>query len=219
MTPAKREKILNYIVSIVNKVDPTGTNAGIYKQTIPTMSDENLIKLISNPVPIYAPNGGKVKLDHMRNIEIIREMGYEPFQRIWITDPVTGAVTLTKYRHMVLPGPMRRQTQMIDKKISIPPHNRSIDNMTGQMSGASKGSSFSFPQTYVMYSEGYTDTIRELLNTRGGNVKAGQVIDRQIRQFGSSSQKFQGEENTHVKSSKTLGAFMTAQHLANNLGK
>lgn len=219
MTPAKRKAILNYIVSIVDKVDVSGTNSNIYKQTVPKMTDEQLIKLISSPVPIYAPNGGKVKIDHMRNLEVIREMGHEPFQRVWITDPATGACTLTKFKHMVLPCPVRRQTQFVDKKISIPPHNRSIDKSTGQVSGKSKGSSFSFPQTYVMYSEGYTSTIKELLNTRGGNVKAGQVIDRQIRQLGSSSQKFQGVERTHVKSSRTLGSYYTAQHIGNNLGK
>lgn len=219
MTPAKRKAILTYLIEIADKVDPSGANSDIYRKTIPNMSDENLIKLISNPVPIYAPNGSKVKIDHMRNLEIIREMGHEPFQRVWMTDPTTGACTLTKYKHMVLPCVVRRQTQSIDKKISIPPHNRSIDKITGQMSGKSKGSSFSFPQTYVMYAEGYNATIKELLNTRGGNLKAGQVVDRQLRQFGSSSQVFPGVERTHVKASKTLGAYYTAQHLGNNLGK
>lgn len=219
MTPQKRKAILDYIVDIMDKVDPSKTNSALYLELVPKMSDDELIELISSPLPIYAPNGGKVKIDHMRNLEIIREMGYEPFQRVWITDPATGMTTLTKYPHMVLPCPVRRQTQMIDKKISIPVHNRSVDKITGQMSGKSKGSSFSFPQTYVMYAAGYTDTIRELLNTRGGNVKAGQVIDRQIRQFGSSSQIFPGEEQTHVKSSRSLSAFFTAQHLGNNMGK
>lgn len=219
LNPVKRKKILEYIVSVMDKVDPSGTNADIYRQLWPKMSDEQAIELISNPIPIYAPNGGKVTIDHMRNLDIIREMGYEPFQRVWITDPATGSCSLTKFKHMVLPCPVRRQTQMIDKKISIPPHNRAVDKMTGQVTSKSKGSSFSFPQTYVMYAEGYTDTIKELLNTRGGNVKAGQVVDRQIRQFGNSSQKFQGVEKTHVKSSRTLGAFYTAQHIGNNLGK
>ena len=217
MKPAARKKIEAFILEYVHKVDPSGTNRDMYKLIFKKMTDRDLEHLISRPIPIYAPNGSKVKIDHMRNIEILRELGYDPEQYCWLTDPKTGACSRTRYKHLVVKLPVRRQTQMIDKKISFAEHNRILDKATGQTVGSSKGSSFSFPQIYVMYSKGYDKTIREFINIRGGNVKAGKAIDRAIRQSGRSGQSFEGLANTRVKSTVTLGIIFRAMHLANNL--
>lgn len=217
MKPAARKKIEAFILEYVHKVDPSGTNRDMYKLVFKKMSDRDLEHLISRPIPIYAPNGSKVKIDHMRNVEILRELGYDPEQYCWLTDPKTGACSRTRYKHLVIKLPVRRQTQMIDKKISYAEHNRILDKATGQTVGSSKGSSFSFPQIYVMYSKGYDKTIREFINIRGGNVKAGKAIDRAIRQSGRSGQAFEGLANTRVKSTVTLGIIFRAMHLANNL--
>ena len=217
MKPQARKKIEAFILEYVQKVDPSGTNRDMYKVVFKKMSDRDLEHLISRPIPIYAPNGGKVVIDHMRNVEIMRELGYDPEQYCWLTDPKTGATSRTRYKHLVLRLPVRRQTQMIDKKISFAEHNRILDKSTGQTVGSSKGSSFSFPQIYVMYSKGYDKTIREFINIRGGNVKAGKAIDRAIRQTGSSGQSFEGLAGTRVKSTVTLGIIFRAMHLANNL--
>lgn len=216
MKPEIRKKLEAYIIKMVLKVDPSGLNADMYKKVFKRMSDKDIEALTDKPIPIYAPNGSRVVIDHMKNIEILREMGFDPEQYCWLTDPKTGACSKTRYKHLVLRLPVRRQTQMIDKKISYAAHNRSIDKLTGQTVGSSKGSSFSFPQIYVMYSKGYDSTLRELVNIRGGNIKAGKAIDRAIRATGSSSQVFEGSHRTHVKSTITLGSVFTAMHIGNN---
>ena len=219
MKPATRKEIEAFIVKYVHKVDPSGENKKMYIERIfPRLNDRALLSLIERPLPIYAPNGGKVKIDHMRNIEIMRELGYEPEQQCYLTDPKTNMTTLTKYKHIVLPLPVRRQTQMIDSKVSIAEHNRSIDKNTGQATGASKGSSFSFPQIYVMSTKGYRNTIRELIKNRGGDNKARQAVDRQIRQYGSGSQHFEGSDETRTKSVVTTGIIFRCMHIGTNLG-
>lgn len=219
MTPATRKAIEAFILKYVHKVDPSGENKQLYlKHIFPRLNDAALSAFIKRPIPIYAPNGGKVKIDHMRNVEIMRELGYEPEARCFLTDPKTNVTSLTTCKHIVLPLPVRRQTQMIDKKISIAEHNRTIDKITGQPTGASKGSSFSFPQIYVMATKGYRDTIRELIKHRGGDNKSRQVIDRQIRQYGSSSQKFEGSDKTRTKAVVTTGIIFRCMHIGTNLG-
>lgn len=218
MSPQIRKKIEAFILKYVNMVDESGTNGDMYKKVFKVMSDKDLDSLIAKPIPIYAPNGGPVKIDHMRNIEILRELGYEPEQHCWITDPKTGVCSKTKYKHLVLRLPVRRQTQMIDKKVSLAEHNRSIDTVTGQTVGSSKGSSFSFPQIYTMYSKGYDHTIQEFINCRGGNEKAFKAIDRNIRQTGHSSQNFEGKHLTRVKSTVSLSRIFAAMHLNFNKG-
>lgn len=217
MNAAQRKEIESIILTYVNKIDPSGTNGKMYQEIFKTLDDAGLEKLIEKRIMIYAPNNSAVDIDSSRNIEIGKELGYDFYQRLWLTDPKTGACSLTVYPHMVIDLPVRRQSQMIDKKISIAEHNRTIDKLTGQPTGDSKGSSFSFPQTYVMFAKGYEATLKELAQIRGGDTKAAQVVDRQIRQTGHSSQTFEGSAQTRVKSTKTLGAIFTAMHLGNNL--
>jgi len=217
MKPALRKEIESFILKYVDKIDVSKTNGNMYRKVFKSMSDKDLEKLCSKPLPIYAPNGGPVKIDHYKNIEICKELGHDPEQYCWLTDPKTNVTSRTKFKHLVLPLPVRRQTQLVEKKISISEHNRTIDKTTGQATGASKSSSFSFPQVYVMYSKGYDSTIKELMQIRGGNIKAGKVIDRNLRQTGSSSQKFEGSEKTRVKSTVVLGIIFTCMHLGNNL--
>jgi hypothetical protein len=219
MKPQTRKKIEAFILDYVHQVDPSGENKRLYQEKIfPRLDDKALEAFIARPIPIYAPNGGKVRIDHMRNVEIMRKLGYEPEQKCWLTDPRTGVTSLTRKKHIVLPLPVRRQTQMIDKKISIADHNRTIDKTTGQATGASKGSSFSFPQIYVMATKGYKETIRELIKIRGGDNKARQAVDRQLRQFGSASQSFEGADKTRTKSVVTTGIIFRCMHIGTNLG-
>lgn len=217
MTPAQRKEIEGIILTYVDKIDPSGLNTNMYKEIFKTLDDQGLKKLIEKRIMIYAPNNSPVQIDSNRNIKIAKELGHDFYQQLWLTDPKTGACSLTQYEHMVIELPVRRQSQMIDKKISIAEHNRTIDKLTGQPTGDSKGSSFSFPQTYVMFAKGYDATLKELMRVRGGDSKAAQVIDRQIRQTGHSSQEFEGSAKTRVKSTKTLGAIFTAMHLGNSL--
>lgn len=218
MKAETRQQIESSILKFCGNIDPSGLNRKLYTELFKTMPDEVLIKLIKARIPIYAPNGSAVDIDATRNVQIAEEeYGFKIYQRLFITDPKTGACSLTKYEHMVLELPVRRQSQLIDKKISIPEHNRTIDKMTGQATGDSKGSSFSFPQTYVMFAKGYEATLKELLHIRGGDEKAGLIVDRQIRQNGHGSMVFPGSDRTRVKSSKTTGAIFTSMHLGNSL--
>lgn len=217
MKATTRKAVETYILDFVQEVDVSGTNRDLYKKLFLNMSDKDLVKLVEKYIPIYAPNNSAVHIDPYLNVGIGKKMGHNFYERCWITDPKTGATHLTKYEHMIVEVPCRRQSQMIDKKTSIASHNRTIDKTTGQPTGASKGSSFSFPEIYVMFSKGYDDTLKELIQIRGGDLKAYRVIDRNIRNTGSSSQKFEGSERTRVKSSQTFGAILTAQHLGNSL--
>ena len=219
MEPKIRKRIETELLEWVDRFDISKTNGNIYREILPTLSDTKLQELISKPIPLYDPNGGPTDIDHRRTIDLCKELGYDIEQFLWLTDPKTGFVSKTRYKHLVLPLPVRRQTQMIDKKMSVPEHSRTFDKTTGQVTGASRSSSFSFPQLYIMYSKGYDATNREFFRTRGGNVKAGSVVDRQIRQTGSSSQHFIGEDATAVKSTKSAGAMLKTIHIGNNFGK
>lgn len=218
MDHKKRKKIEARIIEIADKFDPSGTNSKMYKTVFKDMSDARLIELIKKPIPLYAPNGGPVKVDHMRNIEILKSMGYDPEQRAWLTDPRTGITSLTTHKHLNLRLPVRRQVQMRDHKLSASEHNRTIDKITGQTVGKSKGSSFSFQQINALYTQGYSATLREVVIARGGNLKLGKAVDKEIRATGGASINQPGLGRTHVKSTVSVGIMFRAMHIGNNMG-
>ncbi len=218
MKPATRKAVEAFILKHLDIIDPSKTNSQLYTNLFKSMSDAALLRLIEKRVPIYMPNDGPVYIDPPKVVEAAkREFGYDFYQHAYFTDPKTGVVSKTVFKHMVMDVPVRRQTQMIEKKASMPVHNRTIDKMTNQPTGASKSSSFSFPQAYVMFSKGYDQSLGELLQDRGGNMKAYRVIDRQIRLTGSASRNFPGREKTKTKSVQTLGIIYKGMHLGNSL--
>lgn len=219
MKPEVRKKVEAFILKHLDVIDPSKTNSRLYEQIFLSLNDAALLRLIEKRVPIYIPTNGDVYIDPPKVVEAAKKhFDYDFYQHAYLTDPKTGMVGKTIFKHMVMDVPMRRQTQMIEKKASMPAHNRTIDKLTNQPTGASKSSSFSFPQSYVMFSKGYDQTLGEFLQDRGGNMKAYRVIDRQIRQTGSASRNFQGREKTRTKSVQTLGIIYKGMHLGNNLG-
>lgn len=218
MKPATRKKIEANTIKWLDKVDLSGLNSKMYRAIFKTMTDKTLEKLIRSPLPIYEPAGSDVKIDHVRNIEIARELGYEFRQQLWLTDEKTGQVQLTNYKHFVLEVPVRRQSQLINKKMSVAEHGRNIDHTTGQTVGKqSKSSGFSFPQTFVMYTKGYDETLKELIKARGGDLEHWRNVERNLKETGESTLNTPGSEHSTTKSVQTLSALLKAMHVGNNI--
>ncbi|MGL5378032.1 MAG: hypothetical protein ACRDAT_07065, partial [Cetobacterium sp.] len=138
-------------------------------------------------------------------------------QRIWLYDQDTGIYSLSRFKHLVTYTVIRRQTQHVEDKQSMAEHTNAIDTLTGQVSGKSKTSTFSFPQIFEHFGKGAHFSLVELLSHRGGNLEAGRALDRQIRASGSGSLNFEGASRTRTMSALTLGRMLTAMHLGNSL--
>lgn len=218
MKPETRKAVEASIHRHLKMIDPSGVNNQMYTEIFKTLDGKGLLKIIESRVPIFIPPNSPVYIDPYKVVDLAREeFGYEFRQHGWLTDPKTGIISKTKFKHLFIEVPIRRQTQMIEKKISIPKHNRTIDKLTHQPTGDSKSSGFSFPQSYIMFSQGYDQTLGEFLQDRGGNLKAMQVIDRNIRANGHSSRMFPGKAQTKTKSVTTGGIIYKCMHLGNNM--
>lgn len=218
--PGKREKIEKYILKWMKEYDTSGTNANMYKELFKTMTDEKLNEIISGEgVPFYAPVGGPVQVptDHAR--DVLKAMGLTISERLWLTNSKTGTTVLTEHEHMVLPLITRPQTQSIIKKASIPEHNRRVDQMTHQVtgSGVSKASSMSFPEAYLLMSEGYEEAAKEFIQARGGNLKLLRSVYAEIKATGKGSLEQGMLSLSKSKAVTTLGTIYKAMHLGNSL--
>jgi hypothetical protein len=118
---------------------------------------------------------------------------------------------------MVLDIPVRRQVQMLTKKMSVPKDNLHIDEMTNQPMDESKGAGISFPELLALYSQGLDSSILEMIKLRGGDEKAYGAMERQIAEQGEVNIEPILEAGTRVKSTETLSVFLKAMHYDNNL--
>ncbi|MBN22746.1 MAG: hypothetical protein CL678_15785 [Bdellovibrionaceae bacterium] len=211
-----------FILEFLEEVLPGGGNKEIYEEYLSKMSDEDFGRFIDRLdsgeeiLNLIAPIMSEAKLNVQRNLAIARKLGHEFLERLWVTDPFTGETYLTPERYMVVDLPLRRQIQMLMKKISIPDDNRHVDELTGQPTGTSKGSKLSFPEIQVMHGQGLSRTIEELIKYRGGDEKAFNAMNRSIIESGGVSLDAIAPFSGGVRSTETLGVYLKAMHLDNN---
>jgi hypothetical protein len=228
---ANRQAAEGVILEYMEKLLPGGPMHQIYTELFATMDDpafDSFMKSLqdgSARLAVITPNLGrsataeqkKVRLKMETNFAIAKELGHDFFQRIWM-DPGNGVPRyLTNKKYMVVELPLRRQAQLLEKKIGIPKDNKSIDELTGQPSGASKGSKISYPETQIMAALDLPASQEEMLKYRGGDVKGFDAMNTMIDRNGSVSMKSIEHLGTKVESTKTLSIFLSCMHLSNTL--
>lgn len=219
---SKREEAQNFILKYIDKLLPGDkSNVVMYETLFASMDDaafEEFITAIgkgTKRLAIISPNMGKVKLEVSRNLELAKELGHNFFERIWMDHKNDIPPYLTPIPYMVVDLPLRRQAQLLVKKISIPEDNRSIDDFTGQPTGKSKGSKISYPETQILSALNLEQSLTELLKYRGGDVKGFNAMNDSISKTGGVKLTSLNILGTKVKSTQTLSTLLTAMHLKN----
>lgn len=229
----QRQVFIDQVVKDIEALAPGSQNAKAYRETLTKMSDaqfENMLNGIRNAtaknpdyekpffiLPVIQPNMVKYSITTDNNLTLAKRWGIEFFQRLWMTDRVTKQTYLTNRPYLVIDLPITRPAQTLDKKISIPDHNRSIDDRTDQVTGESKGASISYPEVQILNARGLESTLIELLKARGGDMQVGRVMDKQIKDTGEFDLSTVQDLDTQAKSTETLANILTGMHLENNL--
>lgn len=220
---ANRKAAQAFIIEYIGKLMPDSPNTKIYSDMFSKMTDSEFDVFMTNlkegksNLAIIAPNFGKQKLKVERNLQIAKELGHNFFQRIWIDGSGQRPKYLTPIPYMVVDLPLRRQAQLLIKKISIPEDNKTVDGLTGQPTGSSKGSKISYPEIQVLAAMGLDDSLLELLKFRGGDTKGFIAMNKMISLRGGVSLRAIERFAGGVESTKTLKAFLTSMHLSNTL--
>jgi hypothetical protein len=218
---AAAEKV---ILTNIQKIIPGDkTNVDIYKRLFASMNDKEFeqfmldLKSGVKALAFIRPNFSKYDIDIKRNIEIAKEFGHSFFQRIWIEGTGDRPTYLTPIPYMVVKLQLRRQAQLLEKKISIPAHNNTVDELTGQPTGPSKGAKISYPETQVFASMGLYNTLSEFMKYRGGDLGGFDAMNKSISQTGTVSLKAIEPYASGVESTKSLKVFLTGMHLKSTL--
>jgi len=220
---SNRQIAQNFIVEQIGKLAPGGKNKQIYIELFDEMSDEAFGKFMADlesgesRLAVIIPNFGQEGVSTERNLSLAKELGHEFFQRIWIEGTGDMPTYLTPIPYLIVDLPVRRQAQVLIKKISIPEDNKVIDDFTGQPTGRSKGSKMSFPETQVMAAMGLDNCLIEFLKFRGGDIKGFDAMNDSISKTGGVSMMAIKGLAGGVESTMTLKAYLTAMHISSSL--
>jgi hypothetical protein len=218
------EYIIKYVGALLpepgNKVT---TNQEIYTELFASMSDKQFDDFMkgladgSSKLAIISPNFGKQKLSIERNLKLAEELEHNFFERIWMNSNDGSPPYLSNVPYLIVDLPLRRQAQLLIKKISIPEDNKSIDDLTGQPTGKSKGSKISYPETQILAALDLEHSLTELLKFRGGDRGGFNAMNTQISNTGGSSLASIERMATGVTSTDVLRTLFTCCHLSNTL--
>lgn len=219
---SNRDAFVNSLLTDLEAILPGNLCTEVYRQLFAEMDDaafERFVKRCEEGyiVPLIVPNLKGPQISVERNLKVAEAWGHAFFERLWLTDPATGIVHLTPKRYLVIEWPMRRQQQTLDKKMSVPKDLSNIDDLTGQVTGDSKGSSVTLPELQLLFSEGLPNTIAELIKVRGGDADAYAAYERALINRGEVELGPIMNAGTRPKATTTLSAFLTSAHLRNNL--
>lgn len=217
-----RAKLEAHLLKRMKQVDTSDYNFKIWRDILPKLSDGDLNTIIDGEgPPLYTELGGTFtdSIEHI--VGVLKEMGVEVYQHIYLTNPKTGITSKSINPHMLCRVPVRTQTQSFEKKSSIPIHNRLIDATTNQVtgSGVSRASSISSPESYLIYSEGYVKAGEEFVNVRGGNQELQRAVHSEILATGKGRSSQPHLIGTQSKAPKVLGRIYKAMHIGTNLDR
>ena len=217
----KKKKILDFICKLCDTMEPSGLNSKRYRQIIGQMNDKefdqfmNYIKEGKWQLHIVAPN----MIVNLQNEDLLKAcdlIGLDLFQRVWMYDKATGRKFLTDNKYMFVKLPIRRQQQFLDEKISVPDNDRTIDGLTGQVTGDSRSCSITNPEIQILAARGLNKTMQELVNIRGGNIHGYSEFRRMLEENGEADLDMI-DPNSRTRASVVGGKLLQSMMLDTNL--
>lgn len=220
---SNRKKTEEFILSFLNDIEPTGYNVQVYKDIFAKMSDKDFdnymrqIRTEEASLVIYRPMYEAKGLTVENNLKIAEKYGVKFFEPLIVTGTQDGLDYKTPIEYLVIDLPFRRQSQTLVKKISIPDDNKTIDELTYQPTGPSKGAKISFPELQVLIGMGLDESINEIFNYRGGDRGGFNAYNAMFMRYGSANMKTLSQYSSGVESTKTLKAYLMAMHVKTSL--
>lgn len=166
-------------------------------------------------IPYYLPNLSKHRLNIARLYDLHEKIGRPADQQLIMDDSLTGIEYLTPHKYTIVTLPVRRQSQTIAKKSSIPSGRQPIDELTHQPIQTSKGASLTQPEIGSLAARGLDNTLYELLNVRGGNETARREFRKQLLESGEGRLDSLSGVGS-IKSIDTMSIFLSGMNLGNN---
>jgi len=219
--PRKRKAVEAYILQLCNDIDKTGDSAKRYTKMFKSMSDSKFtswmvhIKNGTSQLNIMLPNmSTDITVDDA--VKVAKKRKVNIFSRINFNDGATGRKYLTEHSFLVVRLPIRRLSQYLFHKISLPESDRNINPVSGQVIPPDKGAALSAIEVQILASKGLESSVVELIKVRGGDTDAYNSLKYQLEEEGRSSLAELPMEG-RPRSAVTSSIYLRAMGISNNL--
>lgn len=220
---SNRAKAEALIYQLLNDLDTTGYNTKKHKEIYKDMSDKdfhNYMTLIRDgkaSLVFFMPHDAKIHPTTEYLNKVGDKYGINFYEKLVITGNKDTPDHTTPIEYMILDLPIKRQSQNLIKKVSIPEHNRSIDYLTYQPTGDSKGARLSYPEIQLLVGLGLSNSVDELIRFRGGDKNGFAAYNAMFMRYGSANIKTLNQYSSGVESTKTVKVFLTSAHIKNTI--
>lgn len=215
--PGNRKAAQDLILSVISRISSHKENVQLYKDKFAKMTDADFDKFIDDldnqriQLSIIEPNmTDRPEVPREEVNQVAKELGHSFVQRLWVEGREDFPTHLTPVAYPVYLIPIRRASQSLTKKISVPPHTRVRDLLTGQVTGESKGATVSGPENQLLGAMGAHNSAVEMMKFRGGDARGEAALTALLSKTGRASQQVLDQFSSGVEVSFALKTFLTA---------
>lgn len=190
-----RKEAEDYILTLMSDFDKFGgNNVKRYTDLFSKLDNkqfDDFMHYISegkSQLNVMIPNA-KSTLNVQELIELAKQRDVNLFSKVIFHDPATNRKYKTAYKMMIIKSPIRRLSQYLFHKISLPESDTHTNPLTGQVIPPDKGAAFSAIETQVLASKGLSTSIIEMIKMRSGDMSAYHSMKYQIEENGEVSIK------------------------------
>lgn len=218
-----RKNAEEYILTLMKDLDSTGYNTQKYLEIFKEMSDTDfnnyMLKLQNKQAKLvfFAPHNQDIRLTTEKLLVIGQKYNVEFFEYLNFTENKDTPDHKTPIKYMVVDLPYKRQSQNLVKKISIPEHNKTIDYLTYQPTGDSKGARISYPELQLLLGLGLERSLDEMVRFRGGDKNGFAAYNSMFLRYGNANIKTLNNYSSGVESTKSLKVYLTSMHISNTI--
>ena len=219
MAIKNRKKTEEYILKYIGKMTTDKDNLALYTKLFSETSDKDFDKFMislrdgENILQAVYKHFGKNIVSVDKLIDIASELGLDLFTKVNLVSEDGSFTYVPNIEYLVVALPTRRTTQSLDKGIRVADNNRKRDAITGQVTGDSKATKISYPETVLINAIGLENTLNELLVTKGGDLGASAAMNAYLYKYGKVSHKDIEQYATGVESTGAMIEFFRAAHL------
>lgn len=218
-----RKDAEKFWLDLVEELFPGTQNRPLYEELFGALTDSEFgvlmerIKRKELILPVFVENMVGKPVDHAHVMRIGERLGVKFFQHLYLTDPITGSVSKTPERYLILDMSLRRLSHHLREKIAVPTSDAATDQLTGQATGASKGASITLPELQALGDKRQDLAIEELIKVLGGDKEAYEHMQAQIAETGGFSLAPIRELNSRPQVTETIKHLLFGLNLDNSL--
>lgn len=216
---ASRKEMENELFTFIEEISDK-SNSDRYRKVFKEMNDTEFNIFVDKVeagkinLAVVQPTGIKNTVTVEKTLAVAEKYNIKLLDKVVFKD---DAPYVPNLEMSILRLPNKRTVQTLASKIGVPEDNKTIDTVTGQVTGKSSSSKITLPEAQLLDSLGLKDSLIELMKIRGGDQGALRTYNAMLENQGSANQEIINRYGTGVVSSKVLEAMFNSMLLDINL--